>query len=882
MSKISCLNQKNFEKFVSAVSVLLGNYGLADSPIYSDLMAVLNDEFLKDLSTDIHSQRQKIRKRLGGIVNRLLIDYVEKFYPREVENFVFNKHQAYEKEGVRIFKLEYNGKNKDFPIKEIHYRVKNTLFESLVRNILRGEDVLDFAGVTVFTKDKSSLDNVIENFLINHESVNPFNYVNFYKTKDGYEGIGMHQKITLFSKEYNFNAVRMHNKDVSLESLISGSNIIGANEIQLAGGLEGYNYYREGSYGVILKEGNFIINLESAFFNDNNLNGFAQNLLKIVKERDAKNLKNVREKIGKILAGKKGLVEDDRIKLNDIVRVPNFFSPKNLLKPDLDRNLNIYEYTNAVTAQKHIGYAKDKYGGKFKEGVKKSSFDDLIFKKGDLDSVVIRQGNIVYEVYGHNLSVKDVRNKIKRIKFFESLKRYDFKIKNDLEFRYVINSLTFSTQFEKLGLLEKINYDDFEIEDRYKNPKRKLIMKNGKPVEYFYKDKQVLANLSNTKSENPFIVEFQFKDIKTHRENEDPNNPLSHAKYKKDQEEKLIKEFPLLRELKKAMMEGKLTEALYSYLKVGSSLHQLLELKDLKTQIGEKEILESSNYLASVAEELYVCLREDKKIKHYDLDEFMKNISPLYSPSFVAPLFSKGDAIDLVSSLIIADYLKDKGIISADPKEILNNYLKNRFEKISSNLTERKTLKESFLSFSEQIDELEKIVRLLHDNSNKYLKDNEELKDLYLSNIPERIFGQMSLSILSKSPNEYYDLIMHSPYLKESLAKVEKINNILGISLPYSEKDLLDILHDKYVSFLNKFDNSSRSENIVIKHIIIEDLNYLRVNLGLKEFSGPNLTELKIRKPNKILEKIKKDINRYGLPKYYLPRAESIVYKLSK
>ncbi|MGM5487610.1 MAG: hypothetical protein ACQESG_01545, partial [Nanobdellota archaeon] len=195
------------------------------------------NEFAKGFEA-VKQFRQTLEQQVVHEVEELLQSYLEQRYPKKKITLDPRFHT---RDGINFISYDFGNK---LPLKELHVRVKKRLHESVLRNNLRNEPVLDLIGLEGRIHDPSFNGNPSKkqrdkeasmayefawDFLETLKTkgvIRPFNYIKHYRTTQFFndshqhclEATGVHQKVHHKNVTYYLNILEF--QDDSFQSKI--------------------------------------------------------------------------------------------------------------------------------------------------------------------------------------------------------------------------------------------------------------------------------------------------------------------------------------------------------------------------------------------------------------------------------------------------------------------------------------------------------------------------------------------------------------------------------------------------------------------------------------------------------------------------------------
>ncbi len=686
-------------------------------------------EGFNEITKILKDDRKNVESQLRAVSYKILKEFANHYYPKAIEEV---KHKEIE-EGV--FCWEYQGK-KNFPVKRIAYRAKQSLTLKLFRLYERGEDILDVAGIEIIfktpqrksrkkNKTADEINKIIENerdlcykgveILSKCNFLNPFPTARLYTLKNSWME-GLHQ--TVHSKEKGMITGKVYvdilygntykAKETMLEEIIKKE---GASIINIKGFDNAYKYISDSGPCIFAQKDDLMVELlgKTLFVKNRkrqtSVKKFADAVLPVIL--------NKYEKKKKLL--NQGLPRNFKIRrINKIL--DGFEADVIDLEPNGKESIIIYQYRNPHFASQHIQFEMYNHGNKMKEiNVRKADKSYKIKRKKQTD-YLIKQGSVVYRIIGtprYNVQkyllpiIKKCSEKVVNGPDMEVFRMSYIELPDGFYSLNVRKNYRFLNRHESIS---EIPVKKPLVEDRYTNPK---IAKDGST----YKDLQTYMITADDK----LIIEIQLKGEYTAQRNE--SGSLSHENYRKKQWEELFKRSEEAFQLVRAIDRGEVCKDKIFCVKTQMVDRGIKDLVNMLIQTeDEEEIITGVNLI----EEQLSLLKESGITEKY----YMHTIERLKK---------------LPIKYILSDVSKNP--IKLIPKAELLSTLLNAFD--------IKTPSKNYITYQAYVSFFERSREVMKSNNNHSYRS---LFNIINSNI-EQYASSYKKAIESKLPKKYIDEI---------------------------------------------------------------------------------------------------------------------------
>ncbi|MFO7710331.1 MAG: hypothetical protein R6V53_01045, partial [Candidatus Woesearchaeota archaeon] len=466
--------------------------------------------------------RNELEKKVGSEIKGMLESYLSHAFPGKKLSL---EPQYVEKDNITFMRYELGDKT---PIKEVNIRIKKRLFESLLRNNLRDESVLDLIGMEfkihdpsfTGTPSKKQKDKEID---MTHEiacdflksmtdmgEIRPFSYIKHYRTTDFFneqfntslEASGLHQKIVHKNITYYLNILQF--QDEQFQKVISDFFQEFPKEERNIDGLDcAWTHLDRASRECFIgMRDNLLIDIETkpVYQTWPYMDAVIEDVLPVILNNHEKTSAALDDLVNGMLP--------HGWELGKMIQVNGEFN-ENLLSVPKENEVNIYHYREE--GEKHVSH-RIRHG---KPRRFKMKHTDHAYRLEDF--YLVKKDNLVLEIAAD--TDKDARrvakklshyspniNSVRQLRIKKGTIPLDFKIHNVRQNNRFLSRYIIFEPFEQLN-------NEFTIIDRYANPKQKKNPKTNKTDTY--KDYQALMVTSQGR-----VIECQFKDRWTHKENE--------------------------------------------------------------------------------------------------------------------------------------------------------------------------------------------------------------------------------------------------------------------------------------------------------------------------------------------------------------------------
>ncbi|MFP4423658.1 MAG: hypothetical protein ACLFP2_00340 [Candidatus Woesearchaeota archaeon] len=718
--------------------------------------------------------RNELEKKVGSEIEGMLESYLNHAFPGKK---LCLEPQYVEKDNITFMRYELGDKT---PIKEVNIRIKKRLFESLLRNNLRNESVLDLIGMEFNIhdpsfegspskkqrdKEKGMTYEIASDFLkslTGMGEIRPFSYIQHYKTTSFFneqfntnlEACGLHQKIV--HKNINYYLNILHFQDEQFQKVISDFFQEFPKEKRDVEGFDCAWTHLDGASRecFIGMKDNLLVDIETKPIYQSwpYMDAIIDNVLPVIVENHERTSAALDEIINGMLP--------NGWKLGKMIPVSGEFN-EHLLSVPKDNEVNIYHYREE--GEKHVSYRiRQEKPRRFK-----MKHTDHAYRLDDF--YLIKKDNLVLEIPAD--TDKDARriakkldqyspniNSVRQLRIKKGTIPLDFRIHNVRQNNRFLSRYMIFEPFEELN-------NEFTIIDRYANPKQKKNPKTNKTDTY--KDYQALVVTSKGR-----VIECQFKDRWTHKDNE--KGCLNHKAYVKKQQ-KDLENYPEIMMFCKALQTGKPDPELLGLFRASRFRKRFDNYMNMIQACSIGEMVNETERMIALYKEIKPMEGQEESIKEL---ETMLIETPL---NFIASQIERPDYIP--RTLVLNQVLKTHGIAEWEEDFLVDYALSEEIESLKGRIG-----KASFTTIHDEI--IERLPSFAM-NMKTYVKNDydahSELSYLAIS------YTMSSVMRIRETPiTKVLPLILDpDSTMKQAMGMIQEVSQSFGI-----DYDMENSLHE--------------------------------------------------------------------------------------